>query len=169
MELQKSLLQNIGQCLSDANETIAVAESVTAGFLQFSLSQIHDASKVFKGGLTVHDKEQKKSLLKVEQQSENSDELVSEHFSQEMALKIAEIFNTDWGIGITGSSRPSEFSNYRTFACFSFAYKGEIILSKILELHPRTEPVNAQLYYAEFVLGCLKCELNKILMQHHVS
>ena len=130
MELQKSLLQNIGQCLSDTNETIAVAESVTAGFLQSSLSQIHDASKVFKGGLTVHDKEQKKSLLKVEQQSENSDELVSEHFSQEMALKIAEIFNTDWGIGITGFCRPSEFSNYRTFACFSFAYKGEIILSK---------------------------------------
>lgn len=169
MELQKSLLQNIGQCLSEANETIAVAESVTAGFLQFSLSQIHDASKVFKGGVTAYDREQKKGLLKVQLQPENTEELISEHVSQQMALKIAEVFETDWGIGITGYSQPSELSNYRTFAYFSFAYKGEIILSKILELHPRTESVNAQLYYAEFVLGCLKCELNKILMQHHAS
>ena len=63
MELQKSLLQNIGQYLSDANETVSVAESVTAGFLQFSFSQIYDAPKVFRGGLTVYEKNQKKQLL----------------------------------------------------------------------------------------------------------
>ncbi|WP_312077067.1 nicotinamide-nucleotide amidohydrolase family protein [Chryseobacterium sp.] len=169
MELQKSLLQNIGQCLSEAGETIAVAESVTAGFLQFSFSQIQDAAKVFKGGLTVYDKTQKKDLLKVALDRMTYKELVSEEIAEEMALKIAEVFGTDWGIGITGYSQPSEVSEFKTFAYFSFAYKGEIILTKILELHPRTESVNAQLYYTEFLLGCLKCELNKIAMQTHVG
>ncbi|KQT16104.1 damage-inducible protein CinA [Chryseobacterium sp. Leaf404] len=167
MELQKSLLHNIGQCLSAASETVAIAESVTAGFLQFSFSQIHDASTVFKGGLTVYDKSQKKELMKLGQSHNSDRDLVSGEIAEEMALKISEIFDTDWGIGITGYSQPSEISDFKTFAYFSFAYKGEIILTKILELHPRTESVNAQLYYTEFLLGCLKCELNKIAMQSH--
>ena len=165
MELQKSLLQNIGHCLSVAGETVSVAESVTAGFLQFSFSQIHNAAKTFKGGLTVYDKTQKKELLKVTADRLGNEDLVSEQVAEEMALKIAEIFDTDWGIGITGYSEPKEISEYKVFAYFSFAYKGEIILTKILELHPRTEPVKAQLYYTEFLLGCMKCELNKIAMQ----
>ena len=169
MELQKSLLQNIGQYLSDANETVSVAESVTAGFLQFSFSQIYDAPKVFRGGLTVDEKNQKKQLLKVDSDRFSDEDLVSKEVAQEMALKISEIFDTDWGIGITGYSEPTEMSDFKTFAYFSFAYKGEIILTKILELHPRTEPVKAQLYYTEFLLGCLKCELNQILMQTQVS
>lgn len=169
MELQKSLLQNIGQCLASAGETVAVAESVTAGFLQFSFSQIDDSSSIFKGGLTVYDKTQKEKVMKLGQDRITGEELVSGEIAEEMALKISEIFDTDWGIGITGYSRPSEFSDFKTFAYFSFAYKGEIILTKILELHPRTEAVNAQLYYTEFLLGCLKCELNKIALQTHVG
>ncbi|MBD8084183.1 CinA family protein [Chryseobacterium caseinilyticum] len=169
MELQKSLLQNIGQCLASAGETVAVAESVTAGFLQFSFSQIDDSSNIFKGGLTVYDKTQKEKVMKLGQDRITGEELVSGEIAEEMALKISEIFDTDWGIGITGYSQPSEFSDFKTFAYFSFAYKGEIILTKILELHPRTEAVNAQLYYTEFLLGCLKCELNKIALQTHVG
>ncbi|WP_262151332.1 CinA family protein [Chryseobacterium foetidum] len=169
MELQKSLLQNIGHCLSAAGESVAVAESVTAGFLQFSFSQIHDSANIFKGGLTVYDKTQKKELLKIDKDRMNNEDLVSAEIAEEMALKISEIFDTDWGIGITGYSQPSELSEFKTFAYFSFSYKKEIILTKILELHPRTEAVNAQLYYTEFLLGCLKCELNKIAMHTHAG
>ena len=30
--------------------------------------------------------------------------------------------------------------------------------------HPKTQALNAQLYYTEFILGCFKSELNRVLI-----
>lgn len=169
MELPKSLLRDIGQYLSDFDETVSVAENITSGFLQFSFSQIPHASKVFKGGLTVYDKIQKENLLRVSSESLAEENIVSEKISLEMALKVAEVFETDWGIGITGSIHSSNISESKTLAHFSFSHKNKIIFSTILELHPRTVPINAQLYYAEFLLGCFKCELSKMISKLEVG
>ncbi|MBW7676364.1 CinA family protein [Chryseobacterium chendengshani] len=164
MEFKQSLLNYIGGALKNANESVAMAESVTAGYLQFSFSQMKDASDFFKGGMTVYTLEEKVKLLKVNEQEARSCNCVSQQIADEMALHVAELFGTDWGISITGYATPVEESDQKIFAYFSFAYRNEVVLSKKLELHHKTPPSTAQQYYAEFILGCFKCELNQIII-----
>lgn len=164
MEFKKSLLDDIGGILKSVNETVSLAESVTSGCLQFSFSQMEKASDFFKGGITAYTIEQKVNLLKVDEQEAQRCNCVSEKIAEQMALHVAQLFGTDWGIAVTGYATPVEESDYKIFAYFSFAYKNEIILSKKLELYSISDPVAAQMYYTEFILGCFKCELNQLII-----
>lgn len=161
MEIEKNLLADIGHLLLDMDETVSVAESVTSGFLQFSFSQMIDASKIYKGGITAYTLEEKVKFLKVNKQEAESCDCVSDHIAEIMATNVAESFGTDWGIAVTGYATPVKESDYKIFAWFSFSYKNSVIYTKRLDLHSRTEPQNAQVYYSEFILGCFKTQLHK--------
>jgi len=161
MEFHKKLLEYIGQSLMTAGETIAVAESVTSGCLQLAFSQMPNASLVYKGGMTAYTLPMKVKLLNVDKKEAEKCDCVSEHIVETMALNVSNLYQTDWSIATTGYSTPIRNSSYKIFAFFSFAYKGEIIYTGKLELHPKTQALNAQLYYTEFILGCFKTELNK--------
>lgn len=162
MEFEKNLLSDIGQLLLNRKETVAVAESVTSGFLQFSFSQMTDASKFYKGGITAYTIEEKVKFLNVERLEAESCDCVSEHIAEVMAENVSESFVTDWGIAVTGYATPVEESEFKIFAYFSFSYQNSVIYSQKLDLHPRTQPQNAQIYYAEFILACFKTQLEKI-------
>lgn len=164
MEFNQSLLDYIGGALKDAYESVSLAESVTAGCLQFSFFQMKDASLFFKGGITAYTLEEKVKLLNVNEEEAKKCDCISKEIADEMAINVAELFCTDWGISVTGYATPVKESDHKIFAHFSFAYKNEIILSKKLELHHKTDATTAQLYYAEFILGCFKCELNQIII-----
>lgn len=161
MNLQKDLLEFIGNYLQKNNETVSMAESVTAGFLQFSFSQIKNASNFFKGGMTAYTIEEKVKFLHVDKEEAVQCDCVSQNIAETMALNVAELFDTDWGIAVTGYATPVEESGYQLFAYFSFSYKDKIIFSKKLDINPRKESINAQLCYSEFILECLKVEMDK--------
>ena len=59
-------LEYIGKILKKKKETLAIAESVTAGVLQFALASITDASQFFQGGITAYNLGQKCRHLLVE-------------------------------------------------------------------------------------------------------
>ena len=164
MEFQHSLLDYISRSLKSTHETVSVAESVTSGYLQFSFSQMKDASEFFKGGITAYTLEEKLNLLNVNKEEAEKCDCVSQEIAEEMALQVTKLFNTDWGIAITGYATPVPESEFKIFAYFSFVYKNEVILSKKLELHHKTDALAAQVYYTEFILGCFKCELNQLLI-----
>ncbi|WP_051289218.1 CinA family protein [Chryseobacterium daeguense] len=161
MNIQKDLLDFLGQYLWASGETISIAESVTSGFLQFSFSQMRNASEFFKGGITAYTLEEKVNLLGVDEKEARESDCVSQHIAETMALNAAKMFKTDWSIAVTGYATPVEESGYLLFAYFSFAYKNEIILSKKMDLNSRKESINAQLCYSEFILECLKVEFEK--------
>jgi len=160
IELQ-NLFEYIGNYLLEVEETVSVAESVSSGFLQFSFSQMKDASKFFKGGITAYTLDEKVRLLNVDEAEAASCDCVSPNIAETMALNIAKSFKTDWSIAVTGYATPVPESNQKLYAYFSIVYKGQVILSEKLDLHSRTKQVNAQLYYTEFILGCFKLELDK--------
>ncbi|UWX61893.1 nicotinamide-nucleotide amidohydrolase family protein [Chryseobacterium oranimense] len=164
MEFQKSLLEYISHSLMTADETISIAESVTSGCLQLAFSQMPNASLFYNGGLTAYTLPQKVKLLNVEREEAEECDCVSENIARIMALNVAKMFNSDWSIATTGYCTPIRNSSYKIFAYFAFSYKGEIILTKKLELHPKTQALNAQLYYTEFILGCFKSEINQLLI-----
>ncbi|WPO81564.1 nicotinamide-nucleotide amidohydrolase family protein [Chryseobacterium sp. JJR-5R] len=160
-ELQ-NLLEYIGQQLVEIDETVSIAENVTAGFLQFSFSQIKDASKFFKGGITVYTPEDDVSLFGVDPEKVLFCDSVSPVVAEEMALSVGKKFKSDWSVAVTGYACPVEESRHKLYAFFSISHHGKIILSEKLDLHSRTIPVKAQLYYSEFILGCFKLELDKV-------
>ena len=164
MEFQHSLLDYISRSLKSTHETVSVAESVTSGYLQFSFSQMKDASEFFKGGITAYTLEEKVNLLNDNKEEAEKCDCVSQEIAEKMALQVTKSFNTDWGIAITGYATPVPESEFKIFAYFSFVYKNEVILSKKLELHHKTEALAAQVYYTEFILGCFKGELNQLLI-----
>lgn len=164
MEFQKNLLEYISHCLMTADETISVAESVTSGCLQLAFSQMPNASLIYKGGITAYTLPEKVRILKVNKTEAGECDCVSENIAKTMALQVASLFESDWSISTTGYCTPIRNSSYKIFSYFAFSYKGEIILTKKLELHPKTQALNAQLYYTEFILGCFKSELNRLLI-----
>jgi len=164
MEFQRNLLEYISQALVTTGETISVVESVTSGCLQLAFSQMPNASLFYKGGMTVYTLPEKVRLLNVERTEAEDCDCVSENIAETMALNVGKLFATDWSISTTGYCTPIRNSSYKIFAYFSFAYKGEIVLTKKLELHPKTQALNAQLYYTEFILGCFKSEINQLLI-----
>ncbi|MDR6922543.1 MULTISPECIES: CinA family protein [Chryseobacterium] len=164
MDFQKNLLDYISQSLMTAGETIAIAESVTSGCLQLAFSQMHNASLFYKGGITAYTLPQKVKLLNVNRKEAEECDCVSENIASVMALNAARLFESDWSIATTGYCTPIRNSAYKIFAYFSFSYKGEIVLAKKLELHHKTQALNAQMYYTEFILGCFKSEINQLLI-----
>ncbi|CAA7196883.1 CinA family protein [Chryseobacterium potabilaquae] len=164
MEFQKNLLEYISQSLMIAGDTIAVVESVTSGCLQVAFSQMPNASLFYKGGMTAYALSEKVRLLNIDHHEAEECDCVSEDITETMALNAAQLFEADWTIATTGYCTPNRSSSYKIFAFFSFAYKGEIVLTKKLELHPKTQGLDAQLYYTEFILGCFKSEVNQLLI-----
>ncbi|MEN4760522.1 MULTISPECIES: CinA family protein [unclassified Chryseobacterium] len=164
MEFQRNLLEYISQTLITTGETISVVESVTSGCLQLAFSQMPNASFFYKGGMTAYTLPEKVRLLNVDRAEAENCDCVSENIAETMALNVAKLYESDWSISTTGYCTPIRNSAYKIFAYFSFSYKGEIVLTKMLELHPKTQSLNAQLYYTEFILGCFKSELNKVVM-----
>ncbi|WPO81537.1 CinA family protein [Chryseobacterium sp. JJR-5R] len=163
LELE-NLFAYIGSRLQASGETVSVAESVTSGFLQFSFSQMKDASQFYKGGMTAYTQEGKVSLLHVDDGEASGCNCVSPGIAETMALNVAGLFKSDWSIGVTGYATPMDESDGKLYAYFAIARNGKILLSERLDLHTRTKSPNAQLYYSEFILGCLKLELDR---QHH--
>lgn len=120
MEFQHSLLDYISRSLKSTHKTVSVAESVTSGYLQFSFSQMKDASEFFKGGITAYTLEEKVNLLNVNKEEAEKCDCVSQEIAEKMALQVTKSFNTDWGIAITGYATPVPESEFKIFAYFSF-------------------------------------------------
>ncbi|MBT2619565.1 MULTISPECIES: CinA family protein [Chryseobacterium] len=164
MQFQQNLLEYISQSLLTTGETISVAESVTSGLLQLAFSQMPSSSLFYNGGITAYTMSEKVKFLNIDKEEAEVYDCVSENIAETMALNVAKSFETDWSIAITGYCTPVRSSSYKIFCYFSFSYKGEIILTKRLELHHKTQALDAQLYFTEFILGCFKSELNQVLI-----
>ncbi|OQP46275.1 hypothetical protein A4H97_31440 [Niastella yeongjuensis] len=152
MELfDKNLLIKIGKYLKRKEETIAVAESVTSGLLQYAFSNIPDATDFFQGGLTAYNVAQKFKHLQVEPIHALAVNCVSPLVAEQMALQVCHIFGAHWGIGITGYATLVPESGNKLFAYFAITYKEKIILKGKLRSTAET-PSGVQLYYTQTLL-----------------
>lgn len=123
----KKIAVELGKTLLQKKETIAVAESVTSGLLQFEFSTIPDASQFFQGGITAYNIGQKYKHLQVEPIHATSTNCVSQKVAIEMALHICQLFSSHWGIAITGYASPVPESNHKIYSFFAISYKNKIV------------------------------------------
>ena len=94
--------------LKNRGETIAIAESLTAGGVGHAITQIPGASSVFLGGVIAYTSEVKVKFLGVSQKTIDSHTVVSEEVANEMAAGVLEKFNATWAIATTGIAGPGD-------------------------------------------------------------
>lgn len=152
MELfNKKELESIGKLLLKKHETIAVAESVTSGLLQFAFSTIPDAAQFFQGGITAYNLAQKFKHLTVEPLHALAVNCVSGQVATQMALQVCENYKSHWGIGITGYASPVPESGHQLFAFFAIANNDKIKVTGKMRPAP-DDPPAIQLKYTTTVL-----------------
>ncbi|EHR62194.1 CinA family protein [Saccharomonospora cyanea] len=92
--------------LTRRRQTVAVAESLTAGLVCATITRVPGASAVLRGGLVVYATDLKHTLAGVD------DRLLAEHGAvhPEVAAQLAEGVRrrcgADWGLGLTGVAGP---------------------------------------------------------------
>lgn len=101
------LVNQIHKLLIKRQKTIAVAESCSGGLLSNLLTQISGSSQYFILGVVVYSNRSKETVLKVPHSLIAKYGVVSREVACNMAERIRQIANTDFGIGITGIAGPS--------------------------------------------------------------
>lgn len=130
MIYSEETINSVKDILADKEETLAVAESVTAGHLQAAFSAGIEASKYFQGGITAYNIGQKARHLHVDPILCNKVNCVAEKIAHTMATEVSKMFLSDYGIGITGyASIVPECEEEGIFAFFSLSYKDKIVLT----------------------------------------
>ncbi len=112
----ETVLHQIKDQLIRKNQTIAVAESVTAGLLQLALASAEEAVRFFQGGITAYNLGQKYKHLNVEPVHAELCNCVDRVVAVEMARNVTDLFRSDWGIAITGYATPVPESGHQLFA-----------------------------------------------------
>lgn len=152
---KKDLLSNIASVLIERNETIAVAESVTAGLLMSQFSLAEKAMDFFQGGLTVYNLGQKTRQLSIDPILAEKDNSVSELTSTQMAINVSLKFCCPWGIGITGYAVPvPELKIKKCFAIYAVAYNESIIETARID-GPHASQKIVQMHFANSILIAL--------------
>lgn len=145
-------LNSIARYMQSHGETLAVAESVTAGNLQAALSLADGTLNFFQGGITAYNIGQKTRHLNIDPIHADSCNSVSEKVAQRMALAVAGMFTCDWGIGVTGYAAPVPERNVATPFChFAFSYQGTALYTRTLEARP-SSIATVQLFYVQAIL-----------------
>lgn len=145
-----SILQSIGSKLKRKKQTIAIAESVTSGLLQFAFSQVPDTGLFFQGGITAYNFGQKCKHLYVEPIYAEQCNCVSQRVADQMSLSVIKQFNSDWGIAITGYATPVPESANKLFCFYSITYKNKIKAKGRL-VHTKADPATVQTHYVNKV------------------
>ena len=95
--------------LQSRGETVAVAESVTAGGLGHALTHAPGASQVFLGGIIAYSNDVKINFLGINPALIEEFSVVSEEVANAMADGAREKFGTTWGIATTGIAGPGDY------------------------------------------------------------
>jgi nicotinamide-nucleotide amidase len=149
--VDENLINEIGQSLIDREETIAVAESVTSGLLQHTLSTARNASLFYQGGITAYNIGQKHKHLSVDPIHALRVDAVSAKIACAMARHASILFNSDWGIGITGYATLPDETFDELFAFYAIYKNDDKLIDEKIAIKP-CPPFDAQSLYVKRII-----------------
>ena len=126
--------------LKERGETVAVAESLTAGGVGHALTTIPGASSIFLGGVISYTSDVKVNFLGVSQKTIDQYSVVSEEVANEMAAGALAKFGSTWAIATTGIAGPGDYMGIREGTVW-IAIKGPISQTLHLQLDSGREGV----------------------------
>lgn len=138
--------------LKERHETLAVAESVTAGYVQAILSTADEATFFLQGGITAYNLGQKCKHLQVDPIEAMQSNCVSAKVALQMSIGVQRLFMSDYGIAITGYAAPlPEKHIFSLFAYVAVSHRGEVLTIEKITSGKEAAPA-VQVDYAEQVL-----------------
>ena len=104
--INEKLAHEIIEKLSQRNESISTAESITGGLISAALTDIPGSSRVFLGGVIAYSLEMKKLELDIPLAEIKKVGVVSEAIAVAMALAIKKKTGSTWALSSTGVAGP---------------------------------------------------------------
>ncbi|MGE4492277.1 MAG: competence/damage-inducible protein A [Syntrophotalea sp.] len=103
---KETLAANVARMLTDANLTLALAESCTGGLVSQMLTDIPGASRFLERGAVTYSNSAKRDWLQVPDEILRQDGAVSRACARAMARGIRQSAGTDLGLAVTGIAGP---------------------------------------------------------------
>lgn len=94
------------RALVTVRQTVATAESLTAGLLAATIAGVPGASAVLRGGLVVYATDLKHSLAGVDAEVLAAEGPVAASTAEQLAVGARTRCGADWGVGLTGVAGP---------------------------------------------------------------
>jgi len=107
-EEETSIVQTIGNILSEKNHTLSLAESCTGGAIATEITQYAGVSGFYRGGLIPYATELKSSILGVPATLIDTHNVVSIPVAEAMAERATKVFQSDYAIATTGIAGPTK-------------------------------------------------------------
>ena len=104
---KKNDARGVVHLLTKRNETLALAESCTGGFIANQVTDVPGASKIFKGGIVAYSNEAKEKFLGVRAKTLKEHGAVSKEVAAEMAEGARKQFGADYAVAVTGIAGPT--------------------------------------------------------------
>ncbi len=114
----------VGRLLRERGQTLATAESCTAGLLAARLTDAEGTSAFFAEGLVTYSNEAKQARLGVDRELLARHGAVSPEVAMAMAQGARATAGADWGIGITGIAGPGGGSPEKPVGLVYFGLAG---------------------------------------------
>ena len=102
----ESMEEVVGRQLRETGQTIAVAESCTAGMLGMYITRVPGSSSYFKGGIICYDNNAKEELCGVPPELLQKHGAVSAEVAEAMARGVRRALHSTIGLSITGIAGP---------------------------------------------------------------
>lgn len=120
-------LQNkVTKLLISQGVSLAAAESCTAGYFSYLLTQTPGSSKVFRGAIVCYSLESKYHFFKIPKTLLKSSQGVSKKVCELLASRVQKLFKSDIGIAIVGFSGPKAKKGIKSGTTYiAIAYKKE--------------------------------------------
>ncbi len=140
----------VGKLLKDRKQTLATAESCTAGLLAGKITNVPGSSDYFDRGFVTYTNESKTEMLGVPEQTLIDHGAVSSQTAEAMAVGVKEKSRTDYGVAITGIAGPGGGTEEKPVGTvfIAVASNKEVVSKKFLMAKDREINRNRSIYAA---------------------
>jgi|GEM_PF-21764 len=115
----------LGKLLSERGQTLATAESCTAGGIAQRFTDVPGSSAYLVGGVVAYADAVKREQLGVDPDTLAREGAVSEEVALQMAIGVRERLKADWGLSITGIAGPGGGTPEKPVGLFYIGVAGE--------------------------------------------